>query len=85
MRGFKGASATPRLQHWARGVSETFADAHTRTIEIGAHSHDTSIPQSMDLQRLRAVMMEQSRPSRRLKCPRPLLLPHLPRQPRLHR
>jgi hypothetical protein len=42
-------------------------------------------PQNTDLQRLRALMMERSCPSRQLKCPRPLLRPHLPRRPRLPR
>jgi hypothetical protein len=43
-RGFKGASAAPRLRHRARRVSGTFA--HTRAPPGGtsAHSRDTSIP-----------------------------------------
>jgi hypothetical protein len=44
MRGFKGASAAPRLQRRARRVSETFAHARARPDKIGAHSHDASIP-----------------------------------------
>jgi hypothetical protein len=43
-RGFKVASAPPRLQRRACRVSETFAHTCTRPGETGAHSHDASIP-----------------------------------------
>jgi hypothetical protein len=43
-RGFKGASAAPRLQRRTRRVSETLAHVRVRPGETGAHSHDASIP-----------------------------------------
>jgi hypothetical protein len=42
--GFKGASATPHLRHWARRVSEIFDHARAPPGETTAHSRDASIP-----------------------------------------
>jgi hypothetical protein len=43
-RGFKGASAAPRLRHRACRVSGTFAHTRARPDETTAHSRDASIP-----------------------------------------
>jgi hypothetical protein len=79
---FKGANATPRLQHRARRVSETLVHARAPAKQAPTHTTPRS-PQNTDLQCLRAVMMEWSRLYCRPKCPRPLLRSHLPRRPRL--
>jgi hypothetical protein len=48
-----------------------------RALAKQAPTHTTPrSPRSADLQHPRAVMMERSRPSRRPKCPHPLLRPH---------
>jgi hypothetical protein len=66
--GFKGARAAPRLRRRACRVSETLSHALTSAKQTPTHTMPRS-PRNTDLQRLRAVMMEQSRPSRRPKCP----------------
>jgi hypothetical protein len=84
-RGFKGTSAAPRLRRRALRVSALSPTRmHTQAKQPPIRVTPRS-PWNTDLQRLCAVMMERSRPSRRPKCPCPLLRPHLPWRPRLPR
>jgi hypothetical protein len=74
-RGFKGTSAAPRLRRRA-AVSAKHSPTRARTPAKQAPTHTMPrSPRSTDLQRLRAVMMERSRPSHRPKILAPTTTP----------
>jgi hypothetical protein len=66
----QGGSATLHLQHRAQRVSETFTRACT-PVKQPPTRVTPRFAWNMDMQCLRAVMMEWSRPSCRARCLRP--------------